>query len=441
MALDVKNIPRTPFKHYQKRLEDLIERHPDLANRRQALSRYEIPLLGRMIIILCQATYCMPVAQFAALCTLRRTNNNELDKDGIPWDPEGFVQLLGDFQQHTAHPDEVNIPHAPMESYLQRYILGRNHARWRQVADLTSQRYMAEICAWFLGCTNFKKPLSRDDAATGESLVRPKKVSENDENPFRKIPGGLGRPLNTDHPEVEAMLKRLNEDFPGLEYVAINFPFHARRVAYLEYKHVTKSRSNWDDSWVMQRLHGLVETWLLPDARGNQPVDDQYRSWLEVHAFFCCELPEVCHCRHFPERGDFLKELRLQFLLGPKPASSCLWCWRSLGEGSDANGGTNSDVDDCIDDGLNESDDRTDPLDAKLGRHILGEVVGDMGLDEGISDDEILCRKCQEENKRFSGPRGQGAKCGRTFRFYQGPDLLYSALQEGQDFLLSHRNH
>jgi hypothetical protein len=309
------------------------------------------------------------------MVTVRLSPTGKLDKKSIPWDPDSLLGLLDDFIQVDDKTKEVNIPYSSMEEFFQQAPERGTQPGWWYVSELEAQQSLAKICAWFLGSNDFKKPLSGENCCTG---------ADNPDNPFRKFPGGLGRELRQDVEMIKRMTQRL-KSFPGLEYCAINFPFHARRAAYLEYKD-TKSLN-----WIRQTLRPLIDHWLTGNINDNE---GNLRSWQEVHAFFCYEIPEDCSCHSFPVREKFMTDLKMHFLLeGEASATGCLWCGKKLSRKPSVNG-THSK-----------------------------------------SDDGILCDGCKEHNKYFANTKsGQSTKCGRLYRVYQNPHLLEKAKEEGREY-------
>ncbi|KAK1749735.1 hypothetical protein QBC47DRAFT_439753 [Echria macrotheca] len=298
----VSNLQATPGALYQQILLRMANDNPELlketaqhfadetshANKSKKRKKSEKrksrnkSLAHRMLTLMCQATYCLVVPEFVAMVTVRLSPEGKLDKQSIPWDPDSLLSLLGDFIQVDDRTKEVNIPYSSMEEFFQQAPEPGRQPGWWYVSELEAQQSLAQICAWFLGSKDFETPLSKD---LKTPLIDNDRCTSAD-NPFRKFPGGLGLELRQDVEMIKLMTQRL-KSFPGLEYCAINFPFHARRAAYLEYKD-TKSLN-----WIRQTLRPLVNHWLT----GNTDQSEgNFRSWQEIHAFFCCEMPEDYHC-------------------------------------------------------------------------------------------------------------------------------------------------
>jgi hypothetical protein len=382
---------REPGKFYQEMLYDLIQYHSDLAVKSKQYSEdTEDSLLHRTLMWLCQATYCLTISQFVAVTAVQRTDSNTINKLSIPWDTEESVRRLGRLVCIDPGTSEISISHSSVEEYFQSKELQLSGSRsneemslsWCYVDRLKSQQYLAESGGWFLGCQDFAKPLIFDGELGSEPQI----------NEFKRFPAGLGRPLNPRSDDrIRLMLERL-EHFPGLEYHAINFHLHARTAAYLEYKATGKL------VWVETILKPLVAAWILDSEEESSTSEQQYRSWQEVHAFYCFELPDRCDCEEYPAREGFLAKLRIRFLLG-WTASTCLWC----------------------------------------GVGLSTAPVGAENIETDYDDDDILCRPCQDENRHFSSrikDTSRGTRCDRTYRLFQDPELKYRALSKGRRFLL-----
>jgi hypothetical protein len=370
----IENLPNNLNGIHTQLVLDILRDHPGLEDDK---------ILQKMFMWLCQANYCLVFPEFAALVTVGRTLDNRIDGESIPWDTKGFVQQLGEFHQIDPHSNEINIPHLSMEEYLQSGALGGDLA-WLHVDKMESQQYLASTCAWFLGCVDFSEPLTRKKPDKDAKTQEP-----NPPNPFRRLPGALGRELDPSTDERIGQMQERLKSFPGLEYVAINLPYHLRKAAYLDFK--------CEGTWTKTILRPQLD-WLLEENLTES--DGCYRSWQEIHAYFCYELPENCNCDTFPRPKDFLEKLRLRFLLRDSP-SGCLWCGRLLLIPADSN---------------------------ESAETIVGSYK---------HDNEILCEACQCEIVGISDSNeNKSSNCGRTYRLFQDPKLKYIVETEGEKFLL-----
>ncbi|KAK4454887.1 hypothetical protein QBC34DRAFT_464755 [Podospora aff. communis PSN243] len=302
-----------PESLYRQMLLKLAHDQPDLVKETEQHPAETKPAcLGhRMLTLTCQAAYCLVVPEFVAMATIRLSATGALDTESTPWDVEDLLRLLGDFLQVDPLTKEVNIPYSSMEEFFQQgssAMAEESQTNWWEISELESQKSLAEKCAWFLGATDFATPLSGRICAVGE------------ENSFRKFPGGLGRQFNMKSDTLIPIILNRLDDYPGLEYCTINFPIHARRAAYLDYK---KDRTL---PWTRQTLLPLLDGWLTGDIEAKE---GRLRSWQEVHAFYCCETLEDCACDRFTKRDRFFADLGISFLLGTSP-DTCLWCAAAL---------------------------------------------------------------------------------------------------------------
>jgi len=391
-------------------LEKLTHDHPELLEKtaqHPADSTAPDVLGHKMLTLMCRATYCLVVPEFVGMATVRLDQHGALDWEDTPWeDPEELPRLLGDFVNIHPTTKEVNIQYSSMEEFFQAVnhtpaptptltpsptstptTTSNEPPLWYHISELKSQKSLAKIGAWFLGSKDFAKPLI---AATCE----PPAALKLGANIFKRFPGGMGRELNVDsHEMIAPMLERLERN-PGLEYNAISFPFHARRAAYLEYRKTRKLTRT------KETLLPLLDSWLTGNIQAEDACGQgNLRSWQEVHAFFCCEMPEDCACGSFPDRERFLTDLKLRFLLGVVP-STCLWCGEELPS-------------------IRPSGD---------------------SLDGDGEEDGILCRNCREHNKYFATITGtesqRSTKCSRVYRMFQNPDLLFQVEKAGGQYLV-----
>ncbi|KAK3374699.1 hypothetical protein B0H63DRAFT_437505, partial [Podospora didyma] len=274
----LSRLPSQGHEAYAGILHGIIERYPK--DRDQEVLR-------RMFVWLCQAKYCLPVSEFAAVTTLEiDTAANSINKKPIPWDPEAFCQRLGPLLNidHRPSPPEINLPHATAEEYLQGpHIRADPTLRTFAVYPRKAQKYLAEFCIRFLACAEFCTPLT----------TQPMK-----DNPFKCIPGGLGCALDRKkHEWIGPMVDRLNAHH-GLEYAAINWHHHLKNAARGK-----------NTVWIRDTIVPLLG-WFFDEK------DPRYRSWCEAHAYFCHELKTDCGCEKWQGPKYFLERFGLGFLEG-----------------------------------------------------------------------------------------------------------------------------
>lgn len=286
---EIARLPKGTNDTYAAILDGILDRYPGERNRR---------ILRNMFIWLCQAKYCLPVSEFVAVTTLDIDPSNWINKKTIPWDGEAFVHRLGPLLNIDRHrsPPEINLSHVSAEEYLEGPIAETN-LKDLQVKSHEAQRFLAEFCIKFLGYCDFHTPLST-----------PEKVGN--VNPFRCIPGGLGMaldPAKYKYEWIRPMQEQLRTS-QGLEYTAINWWYHLKAAW----------RSGKPASWLRDEVVPHLGWFLDAD-------DPQYRSWWEVHAYFCHEREEDCLCKEWQPPEYFVEKLKLGFLkpylkgCGPAP--------------------------------------------------------------------------------------------------------------------------
>ncbi|KAH8592024.1 hypothetical protein B0O99DRAFT_690086 [Bisporella sp. PMI_857] len=289
----IRTLPCKIDDTYREILLEILDCHPGDA---KDVKDAKCKMFHEMFMWLCQANYCLTVSEFVAMVTVKFTTTG-MDKKSVPWDPEGYCQRLGPFLNIHPGTGEINLPHYTIEKYLQDPAIKKDSTLGNlYVSEVESQKALAEKCVRFLRLLDFNKPLSELDEVDG-------KYSEI--NHFKCIPGGLGIPLNPDtYKWIGPMQQRLKA-FPGLEYSSINWHIHVERAG--------------DQGWVRD---GLVEhlDWFLDEK------DPRFKSWQEVHAYFCWD--SECHCGTWQSPQYFLEKFKLGFLLelvgGPQLEASNL---------------------------------------------------------------------------------------------------------------------
>jgi len=270
---------------YTSILHDILSRYPGEEN---------LEIFQKMFIWLCQAKYCLSVAEFVAVVTLKTTEDSFINKKTIPWDSEAFCLRLGPFANIDYQPmsPEMNISHATMEEYLQgQVILNADNVILKSLhfSQAKAQRYLAEFCIAFLGCSDFKVPLSMPEDFSRHLTTT--------KNPFKCIPGGLGVPLDPKkYKWIGPMQQRLKVCL-GMEYSSINWHHHLKRAS-----------RGVNSTWVREQVVAQL-TWFLNED------DPRYKSWQEAHAYFCHELETNCKCGEWQSPRYFLETFELDFLL------------------------------------------------------------------------------------------------------------------------------
>lgn len=197
----------------------------------EILATYSKPkhrtILKNTFIWLCQANYCLPLPEFAAMVNMSVKDGN-INRKAMPMKAEAFCRRLGpllNLDRHV-HPPEVNLSHATMEEYLQSDELEKDpnlDLRQLHVSPLDAQKFLAEECLRFLQVGDLRTPLDEGGGRVG------------DKNPFRDLHGGL---YTTEDSENYGWVKRMRERLRpphgcvGLEYASINWPEHVRMAKY-----------------------------------------------------------------------------------------------------------------------------------------------------------------------------------------------------------------
>jgi hypothetical protein len=282
----IASLPDKNEDAYMSILHDILCRYPGEDN---------LEIFQKMFVWLCQANYCLSVGEFVAVVMLKTTKDNFINKKTIPWNPDAFCLRLGQFLNidYRPTPPEINLSHAAMEEYLQgQAILSTDDVSSKSlhISPAKAQRYLAaEFCIAFLGCSDFKTPLS-----TQEEFGR---QSPTTKNPFKCIPGGLPIPLDPKKYKWIGPMERRLRDYLGLEYSSINWQHHLKRASLGR-----------NSTWVRERIVPLLGWFLNED-------DPRYKSWQEAHAYFCHELETDCKCGDWQPPRYFLETFELGFLL------------------------------------------------------------------------------------------------------------------------------
>lgn len=304
----IADLPGKQADTYAKLLRDILARYPGPENR---------AILRRMFLWLCEAKYCLSVAEFVAVTTLEftagdmpsesstpvgRASRATVDRRTIPWDAETFCLRLGPFLNidRRPSPPEINLPHATMEEFFLGPFLDHDGLRDFRISSRLAQRDLSGFCIRLLGCyLELDEPLTSLPCVSAYHTAAGGK-NKTGKNPFKDIPGGLGVALDRkNHAPIDAMLDRL-EACPGLEYAAINWHHHLRNAV--------SERGEETIAWLREDIVPLLDQWFLDGSK-------RFRSWQEVHGFFCHELESDCRCGMWQSRKYFLEQFGLSILL------------------------------------------------------------------------------------------------------------------------------
>jgi len=253
-----------------------------------------------MLKWLCQANYCLPVPEFVGLVMARRTQGNFIDRDAIPFDPEAFcARHLGPLLniERRVEPNEINLVHVSIEEFLQSGIRNVDDLRFTGFYVCTSEarKFLAKSCIQFLRFEDFRVPLSSTETeeAAGEVGAI---------NPFKGLNGGIGLPVNKSQNTWVAKMETRLRNCRGLEYAAINWLEHTRRAEF--------SREEFQGE-----LKSLL-TWFLYEGQD----DGLFKSWQEVHAYFCSD--QGCQCREWQQPSYFAARFGLTELFFGEDATT-----------------------------------------------------------------------------------------------------------------------
>ena len=473
IKLVLANIKSDPKGHsaYQRSLEDILSR----------ISLSEARHLRTMLIILCQASYCLLLPEFTAMVTASQAAQNEhnfIDATLLPWNHSDFVSILSPFHRINStdgsgaeSTSEINLRHSTMESFFQQKIehaghgpltngssmfpwvrswLGRQPTMFSEderggipsvnaifFSQMEAQIELAEACARYLGASDFKLALTQKYPELQKWQRIPSR--SNDTNPFKQFPAAI-RTLDRRIWAVRVIEEERRDRYPALEYCCQNLPHHLRMAAFLDYRdnggkwlRELKSRPHirwmWDvaEEEAADNINGAIKdkmTEMAPRAQNFGPWgrwitgafsfttgyfkhfsfvgpvqkvlgpasrtktdDGRYKSWQEAHAYFCWE--ERCGCSTFAPPSQFLKDLRLQFLLN-EPNLGCLWC--------------------------------ASPMTPSPTR----------GHERQHGEDKILCEPCLCDYRQTARIPNTGdlPPCGLTYRVMQEPEAMRRTLDE-----------
>jgi hypothetical protein len=247
-ALDC--LPDALNETYEGVLLAIKKRHPD-----------DLNLLQNTLRWLCQSNYCLPLDEFPAIIAVDK-KDTQVDLEAIAFDSEDLCKMLSCLIliDRRVKPAELALAHPTIEAYLHSPEILTSAVRIFSVDREEAQRRCAETCMQYCSFTDFAQPLTN---------------RSKNWNPFKCFPAGLGIPFHTINGDAEAMEARLSV-YKGLYYTSHNWPEHLRRAQYSqeEFKLHVKPVLEWF-------LHG--------DSN-----EGQYRSWQEVHAYYCSS--RTCDC-------------------------------------------------------------------------------------------------------------------------------------------------
>lgn len=384
MEQSLTTLPRKQNDTYADLLRNILTHYPGAHNR---------SVLRRMFLWLCQAKYCLHVPEFVAVTTLTFSDDGIPNRKLIPWDAEAYCLRLGPFLNIDRRPliPEINLPHVTMEEFLQGSVRGVEDLADFNIDPPEAQRELAEFCIRILGSS---PELEVSISGMGVDL------EEDERNPFKVLPGGLGVPLDPEkHAGIAPMRERLSECL-GLEYAVINWHHHLRNAFRMMETGTSAGREK-RVVWVEKVVVPLLG-WFLEGSKGN----GRYRSWCETHAYFCHDLEEDCGCAVWRGPAYFAKIFRLRFLLP----------FVEGGEGGDeaAEGGSLDAVNGF----------KTKRRCSECEVPVSFDNVHACGTEGSVNSKEVeKCALCRDGLK----PLGQ---CGRSFKLFQSPELKWRAMKD-----------
>jgi hypothetical protein len=418
----VADIPVTLQDTYKKMLEDILREYPGERN---------YGIIQKMLIWLCQANYCLILPEFVAMVTFKQTEDGSRHRKCVPWNPESFCLRLGPFLRIDTGPNEINLPHSTMEAFLQGDSLqssADSRLRGLYVSRDHAQKHLAERTVSFLGCTDFRVSLTQ----TSTNATNHEDAKFRGTNPLKAIPGALVYCLTLDpstNPWILPMASRL-QLHTGLEYAGINWHDHVRKAA----QGTTHGDFVQNATWIKETLVPLLD-WLLDEEL--QKTDGRYRSWQEVHAYFCWKSSTDCECDKWQPPRYFLEKYGLDFLI---PYLKEVTTERDAAKGDYENTSDGLTCDDpreptrknsgvCLGCGTSMPNSRFPTLDDSVDAAETEEP--------NLSMEASVCDPCIERTIRdIEKDSMQPTKCGRTYELSQNPDLRWRVLLEARPYIL-----
>ena len=255
------------------------------------LSRIMIEHVGslsearRMLIWLSHAVEAPSPNMLAEVAAIN-DDDEYLDQDAIPTDPEDLVSILGSLVgiDRSVHPPVVSLSHLSLFEYLHSEAIKNSSVSAFYIDATQAHRYISKVCGQYLGYSNFVTP-----------LIATRKLGEgssfNPGLPRKKWLAGTAvgrRPVfkRADRARDE-VLERLQEH-ALLQYAALHWPCHVK----LGYTHTMKADLR--DAICSPLLAKFA--WFLSPQSGS---GSNFNSWYEIHHSFCCHLDD-CEEYHSP---------------------------------------------------------------------------------------------------------------------------------------------